>query len=108
VNVQMYDAGGYEMIERQIAQVENVIQRGVDAIVITATNAEALVPVVEEAMARGIQVISDDVLLATDNVTLKISENSYNVGRALAQFLVDRLNGQGNVVMLKGPAGAIL
>lgn len=108
VNVELYDAGGYEYSDRQISQMENAIQRKVSAIVLTAANAQALIPVSKHALAAGIPVINDDVLLQGDGVTMKISENSVNVGRMLADFLVRRLGGKGNVVMLKGPAGADL
>lgn len=107
VQVEMYDAGGYEYSEKQIAQVEDAIQRKVNAIVITATNREALKPVIDKAMAAGIVVVNDDVLVKTDT-TVEISENSYHVGQAVADFIARRLNGKGNVVMLKGPAGADL
>lgn len=105
VNVELYNAGGYEYSEVQIAQMEDAIQRGVDAIVLTAVNAEALVPVVEEALDAGIPVISDDSIVNTDRVPMKISENSYNVGKLEANAIARALNFEGNVVMLNGPAG---
>jgi ABC-type sugar transport system substrate-binding protein len=108
VNVELFDAGGYENSARQITQMENAIQRRVSAIVLTATNAAALIPVAKRALAARIPVINDDVLITSDDATMKISENSANVGRMLADFLVRRLEGRGNVVMLKGPAGAEL
>lgn len=108
VNVELFDSGGYEYSDRQISQMENAIQRKVSGIVLTAANAQALIPVSKRALAAGIPVINDDVLLQSNDVTMKISENSVNVGRMLADFLVRRLGGKGNIVMLKGPAGADL
>lgn len=108
VSVELYDSGGYEYSDRQISQMENALQRKVSGIVLTAANAQALIPVSKRALAAGIPVINDDVLLQSDDVTMKISENSVNVGRMLADFLVRQLGGKGNVVTLKGPAGADL
>lgn len=108
VNVELYDSGGYEYSDKQISQMENAIQRKVSAIVLTAANGQALIPVSKRALAAGIPVINDDVLLQSNDVTMKISENSVHVGQMLADFLVRHLNGKGNVVMLKGPAGADL
>lgn len=108
VNVELFDSGGYEFSDKQISQMENAIQRKVSAIVLTAANGQALIPVSKRALAAGIPVINDDVLLQSDDATMKISENSANVGRMLADYLVRRLAGKGNVVMLKGPAGADL
>lgn len=108
VNVELFDSGGYEFSDKQISQMENALQRKVSAIVLTAANGQALIPVSKRALAAGIPVINDDVLLQSDDVTMKISENSLNVGRMLADFLIRRLGAKGNVVMLKGPAGADL
>lgn len=108
VNVELFDSGGYEFSDKQISQMENAIQRKVSAIVLTAANGQALIPVSKRALAAGIPVINDDVLLQSDDATMKISENSANVGRMLADYLVRRLGAKGNVVMLKGPAGADL
>jgi ribose transport system substrate-binding protein len=107
VTVELYDAGGYEFSEKQIAQIEDAITRGVDAIVITACNREALKPVIDKAMAAGIPVVNDDVLVNTET-TIEISEDSYHVGQAVADFVARKLNGKGGVVMLKGPGGADL
>lgn len=105
VNLEIYNAGGYEFSEVQIGQMEDAIQRKVNGIVLTATNSEALVPTTVSAMEAGIPVISDDVLVSTDNVTMKISENSYNVGRQEANAVARAINFKGGVVLLKGPAG---
>ncbi|RJQ09455.1 MAG: sugar ABC transporter substrate-binding protein [Bacillota bacterium] len=107
VTVELYDAGGYEFSEKQISQIEDAITRGVDAIVITACNREALKPVIDTAMANGIPVVNDDVLVNTET-TIEISEDSFHVGQAVADFVARKINGTGGVVMLKGPAGADL
>lgn len=107
VNVAIYDAGGYDQAEKQISQVEDVLQSGVDAIMITPCDQQALVPVVDKAMAAGIPVVNDGVWVATQTTT-SISENSCNVGRSMAEYIARNLNGQGNVVMLMGAPGAFL
>ncbi len=107
VNVELWDAGGYDKAEKQISQVEDAIQRGVDAIILTAADKQALAPVAEKAMQAGIPVVNDDVLVAADTVT-SISENSCNVGRSAAEYIARKLNGQGNVVMMKGASGGLL
>ncbi|MEI4232936.1 sugar ABC transporter substrate-binding protein [Roseovarius sp. D22-M7] len=49
------DAGGD--VARQIAQIEDLIQQGVDAIIIWPTNGEAVIPAVRKAKKAGIPVI---------------------------------------------------
>ncbi len=107
VNVELYNAGGYDQAEKQISQVEDAITRKVNAIILTACNKEALAPVVNKAMAAGIPVINDDVLVNAKTTT-SISENSYNVGRNAAEYIARILNGKGKAVMLKGAPGGQL
>lgn len=107
VNVELNDAGGYDQAEKQISQIEDAMQRGVNAIIVTATDKQALVPVIDKAMAAGIPVVNDDVLVATKTTT-QISENSCHVGRNAAEYIARKLNGKGGVIMLKGAPGAFL
>ena len=55
IDAVVLDAGGD--VARQIAQVEDLIQQGVDAIIIWPTNGEAVVPAVRKAKRAGIPVI---------------------------------------------------
>ncbi len=55
VDAVVLDAGGD--VARQIAQVQDLIQQEVDAIIIWPTNGEAVIPAVREAFNAGIPVI---------------------------------------------------
>jgi ribose transport system substrate-binding protein len=107
VNVELFDAGGYENVEKQIAQVEDAIQRQVDAIVLTPVDSTALCGPTQEALDAGIPVVADDIMLACDfKVPAGVSENSVNVGYQECKYMVEKIGGEGNFVMLKGPSGA--
>lgn len=56
-------------IEEQVSILENVIATNPDGIVIASTSTDATVPAVEEAMGKGIPVITIDNKLSTDNYT---------------------------------------
>ena len=55
VDAVVLDAGGD--VARQIAQIEDLIQQDVDAIIIWPTNGEAVIPAVRKAHQAGIPVI---------------------------------------------------
>lgn len=55
VEVVILDAGGD--VARQIAQIQDLVQQGVDAMIIWPTNGEAVIPAVREAFQAGIPVI---------------------------------------------------
>ncbi|MHB8279097.1 MAG: sugar ABC transporter substrate-binding protein [Candidatus Humimicrobiaceae bacterium] len=104
VKLELYDAGGYDKPIKQIAQIEDAITRKVNGIVLSACDSDALVEVTKKALAAGIPVVGDDVLVNTD-VNMKASEYSYRVGLNSGEYLAKALNGKGNVVLIKGPAG---
>jgi len=93
-------------VARQIANMRGLIEKKCDAIIITAASPDELSPVCEEAMQAGIVVISFDNYVTTDNVTAKVGIDEVEFGRYGAQWLVDRLGGAGNIIVLNGIAGA--
>lgn len=90
---------------KQISDVKDMIAKGVDGILIAAVSQTALSPVVEEAMDAGIKVISFNMLVDTENVSGKVYQSDAEFGRIGAQFIVDKLDGKGNIIVLNGTAG---
>lgn len=89
----------------QISQIENMIAEEYDAIILDAGSSDALNQVVEKATSQGIPVINFDSLVTTDAVTCRIGTSSVEYGRLCAQWLVDTLGGEGDIVVFSGPAG---
>jgi ABC-type sugar transport system substrate-binding protein len=101
----LYDAGGYQYIEKQVSQMEDLIASKVDAIDLVATNGAGTIPAVEEAYARGIPVINCNVMTDSDKVVTRVRSDDQVIGRMQADYMAQALHGKGNVVMLRGPAG---
>jgi len=99
----MLDSNGD--IAKQISDVKDLITKKVDAIVISAASPDALSPVCEQAEAAGIRVVSFDNNVTTDKITAKVDIDEVAFGSAGAQWLVQKLNGKGNIVVLNGIAG---
>lgn len=107
IDVQLFDSGGYENIEKQISQIEDAIQRDVDAIVLTPTDSRAVCDSIAQALDAGIPVVADDVMPTCDRkVPLGVSEDSVNVGSNECKYLAESIGGNGGIVLLKGPPGA--
>ncbi|KGE71698.1 D-xylose ABC transporter substrate-binding protein [Spirochaeta lutea] len=85
----------------QIAQIQSLITREVDVLVIVPNHATLLSGVVQEAKAKGIPVISYDRLILDAPVDLYLSFENRQVGRIMAQTLVDHAP-QGNYVIING------
>jgi len=101
----IYDAGGYGNLQKQVSQIEDVIQRKVAGIVLVPASSDGTVPVVEKAVAAGISVINDGIATKTAKVTGFVGEPSYVMTELLAAYAVDKLGGKGDVVLLSGPSG---
>lgn len=85
----------------QIQQIENMIAKGVDVIVIVPFNSKALSNVIDEAKAEGINVISYDRLILDSDIDLYISFDNVRVGEMQAQALVDA-KPKGNYYLIGG------
>ena len=101
----LFDAGGYGNLNRQVSQLEDVIQRKVNAIVLVPASSVGTVPAVEKAVDAGIGVINDGIATKSPKVTGFVGENSYLMGQLEAVYMADALGGKGKVVMLSGPSG---
>lgn len=91
-------------VAKQIADMEDLIAKKVDLIVITAPPT-ALVPAVEKAVRAGIPVVSFDSVVDSPMVTVKNIADQSEIGAELAKFIVKELKGKGKVAMLTGIAG---
>jgi len=87
--------------QRQIAQIENLIARGVDVLVIVPYNATVLNNAVREAKKAKIKVLSYDRLILNADVDAYISFDNRAVGELQAQSLV-KLAPKGNYYLLGG------
>ncbi|MBE7213272.1 MAG: substrate-binding domain-containing protein, partial [Gluconacetobacter diazotrophicus] len=85
VSVQSADASE----DRQNAQIENLISRHMDVIVIVPFNSKALTNVISEAKQAGIKVISYDRLILDAPVDAYISFDNVRVGEMQAQGVVN-------------------
>jgi len=92
-------------VSKQISDMQDLIAKKCNAIIITAASPDELSPVCEKAMAAGIIVISFDNYVTTNNITAKVGIDEVEFGRYGAQWLVDKLGGKGNIIVLNGIAG---
>jgi ribose transport system substrate-binding protein len=102
VDCQVFSSGND--VSKQTQQISNLISEHVDAIVINAASPTGLNGVVRQACQRKILVVSFDNIV-TEPCALKVNTDQVQFGKELAQFLVDKLNGKGNVIMVTGVAG---
>jgi D-xylose transport system substrate-binding protein len=94
------DAGS--SAEQQIADVENLIAQGANALIILAQDGTAIKPAVQSAIDQGIPVIAYDRLIE-DPGAFYITFDNVEVGRMQARAILEAVP-VGNYVMIKGNA----
>lgn len=90
-------------VEKQKEQIHKFIADGMDVIVIVAVDCFKLAEEVTEAKKTGIRVISYDRLIQGCATDLYITVDNEEVGRLMAQTMVENLPDGGNIVALCGP-----
>jgi ribose transport system substrate-binding protein len=90
---------------KQVADVQDLISRGVDLLIVSAATAEALDAIVTRAYEDGIPVVLVDRRVTSENFTTFITASDWVYGHMSAQWMVEKLGGKGNIVMLPGMAG---
>jgi ribose transport system substrate-binding protein len=111
VNAVVLDAGGD--VARQIAQMEDLIQQAVDAIIIWPTNGEAVIPVVRRAYNAGIPVIVTNSNIAEqgfDFIASFSGPDNVTQGSRAAEIMCDKFTDMGieneaRVVQISGQPG---
>lgn len=90
--------------QRQIQQINAMVQAGAEAIVIFPISPTALNQVVKNACDKGVKIFAYDGEIS-EPCAHNISIDQEEAGRVTAEWLVKKLNGKGNIVVLTGVPG---
>ena len=103
----LWDSGRMD-VNTQISQIQQFINRKVDAILIAPVNSSTLGPQVAAAKAAGIPVIITNLTAAPavmQEAASYVGPDDVKAGEQEAQHLVDAIDHKGNIVVLQGPLG---
>ena len=89
----------------QLEDIRNLIQAGVDAIVLNPASPDALNDAIKEATDAGIVVVAVDQGVAEESAYV-VSNNQEEYAYLGAKWLFEQMGGSGNVVYMRGAAGA--
>lgn len=103
--VQLIVLDAQDKADKQVADIEDLIQRKVRVILVNPTDAAAVVPAIQKANAANIPVITVDRAAAGGKVAFHIASDNVAGGRLAGEFVCKLLNGKGRVVELEGIPG---
>jgi ribose transport system substrate-binding protein len=88
----------------QIQQIQNLMNRGVDAIIVNPNDQSALNDILEEAVDEGIVVIAVDQEISAQGV-YNVVINQKEWAMISARWLMEQLDGAGDIVLIEGFVG---
>ncbi len=94
-------------VSQESQQMSGLIGERVDAILIDAASPTGLNGIIHQATSRGILVVSYDNVVTAPSA-IKVNTDQFEFGKKLAEFLVQKLGGKGNVIMVTGVAGTFV
>ena len=105
-NFKLYVKDANAKVSKQIRDIEEFINQGVDFIIASPKDAQITSLVLKKAMDKGIKVILISRTIRSDDYTVFIAPDNYKIGQNAAKLLVKKLNKKGTILMLQGVEGA--
>src|SRR3984885_12673740 len=93
---------GYDYdLGKQFTQIDNFIAAGVDFIILNPGGPKAITPAIRKAQAAGIFVVAVDTV--AEGADAAVTTDNVQAGSIAGQYIADKLNGKGNVIIENGP-----
>ncbi len=90
--------------QKQIQQINAMVQAGAKAIIVFPISPTALNQVVKNACGKGVMVIAYDAQI-TEPCAHNVHIDQLEAGRVTAEWLVKKLGGKGNIIAITGVPG---
>ena len=104
--VQLKFAAAYDSDERQIEQIDSLVNSGIDLLIVAPNQVQTINPAIDRAYDKGIPVIVFERKTSSRKYTAFMSADNYEMGRQMGEYIVTRLKGEGRVLELTGLKGS--
>lgn len=91
-------------LQTQVENIENALQKQVDAILVNPVDSEALATTVVQATSQDVPVFAVDINISGADVTSFIASDNVEIGRMAGEAIVEKLGGEGDVALIGWPA----
>jgi ribose transport system substrate-binding protein len=104
INIELLIESANVDVQGQIQQIQNLVNRGVDAIIVNPNDQAALNLALEDAVAQGIVVVAVDQEISAQGV-YNVAINQKEWAAESARWLAETLGGEGNIILIEGFVG---
>lgn len=91
---------------KQTSQLESFIAQGVDAVIISPVDADAMAPAVKAVVDAGIPCICVSADVNGDQGQVWVGSENQQAGEVQMTYVAEQLGGKGKIAVLRGPLGA--
>ncbi len=88
--------------QKQVSDVEDLMVKGVNALVVLAYDSSTLTPAIKKAKEKGIYVVSVDRGLTEEVQDVYIAGDNPGLGKVSAEYMGKAMGGKGKMVILEG------
>ncbi|SKB02599.1 ribose transport system substrate-binding protein [Sporosarcina newyorkensis] len=92
--------------EQQVKMIEDQIATGVDALVVAASQPDAMISVLNTAHKKDISVVIADTDMDFEDKVTYIGTKNYDAGKLGGEYLSEFLSGGDKVAIIRGPFGS--
>ena len=104
-DVELIVTDGQNQATKQVSDVGSLMTRGIKVLIVSPVQAQPLTPIVKQVMEANIPVVTLDREVNT-RVTCQIGAQNRPIGVAAGEFIIEKLQGTGNVIEIEGTVGA--
>jgi len=84
--------------KRQIQQIKDLVNEGVDILIVAPNESAPLTQVIEEVYNKGIPIILVDRETDSEQYTTYIGANNYEIGKTACHYIANKMNGKGKII----------
>lgn len=88
--------------EKQTADIEDMLVKKVDGLVILATESDPITPIAKRAKEQGVFIVNVDRGFSEPVADIFLEGDNKAFGRTAAKFIAEKLGGKGNIIILEG------
>ena len=107
LDIEVLEEDGQSNSPKQSSDLRNVVNQGVDGILLAPTDVNALVPAVNEVIAANIPIVTvDRYVTGTDKPVPQFGVDNVAGGAKLAKYVIDHFPNGAKIVFLTGEPGS--
>lgn len=105
-NVELSFASADDSDEKQIEQIHQFLNDGMDLLIVAPNQVAAVSPAIDEVFEKGIPVIVVDRKTNSEKFTAFIGADNFEMGRLMGEYIATQLKGKGRVLEIMGLKGS--